>query len=155
MLLKTLSPAAFSPVTLALYAEAIGGQPTSEAIEPSGGVSLNVAGGTPETTATPSRTPTPAPTGTPRPPTPTPRCGHADVHIDGDVDALDALLILQYVADLVDSLSCVERADADGNGSIEAIDAALILQIQARLGDWPTPTSTPTPSSTPLTPNPT
>jgi hypothetical protein len=58
-----------------------------------------------------------------------------DANCSGDVNAIDAALVLQLVADIVDSLSCEANADANGDGSINAIDAALILQFTAGLVD--------------------
>jgi len=68
-------------------------------------------------------------------PTPTPRTAGSigDVNCDGNVDSIDAALVLQLVAGLVETLPCEENADANADGANNAIDAALILQFNAGL----------------------
>ncbi len=56
-----------------------------------------------------------------------------DVNCNGAVDAIDATLVLQFSAGLLDSPSCAENGDVNGDGSIDALDAALILQAVAGL----------------------
>ncbi len=56
-----------------------------------------------------------------------------DVNCNGNVDSIDAALVLQLTAGLVGSLSCEENADANEDGTTNAIDAALILQLSAGL----------------------
>ena len=56
-----------------------------------------------------------------------------DVNCDGLVNSIDAALVLQLVAGLLDSLPCETAADVNGDGAINAIDAALILQFGAGL----------------------
>jgi hypothetical protein len=56
-----------------------------------------------------------------------------DADCDGELSSVDAQLILQYGAELVDSVPCPDSADANGDGVINAIDAAIILQIVAGL----------------------
>lgn len=56
-----------------------------------------------------------------------------DANCDGLVNSIDAAIVLQFVAGLIDSVPCPANADVDGNGRIDAIDAALILQIDAGL----------------------
>ena len=56
-----------------------------------------------------------------------------DVNCDGAVNSIDAALVLQYGAGLVDALECQQNADANADGSIDSIDAALILQQSAGL----------------------
>jgi plastocyanin len=56
-----------------------------------------------------------------------------DVNCGGNVDAIDAALILQYSAGLINSLPCEENADVNGSGAIDSIDAALVLQFTAGL----------------------
>jgi hypothetical protein len=63
--------------------------------------------------------------------TATPLLGDADCN--GLVNSIDAALILQFVAGLIDSVPCAANADVDGNGSVNSVDAALILQIDAGL----------------------
>lgn len=75
---------------------------------------------------TPTRTPAPDPCS----PT-TPILG--DVDHDGVVTSIDALLILQYIADLLSSLPNEAKADANQDASITAVDALLLLQYQAGL----------------------
>jgi hypothetical protein len=80
-------------------------------------------------TATPTRiaSPTqPVPTTTP-----TPRIG--DTNGDGVVNSIDALLVLQFTADLLASLPNPSAADMNRDGRVDAIDAALILQRSAGL----------------------
>ena len=59
--------------------------------------------------------------------------GGGDVSCGGGVDAIDAQLLLQYLAGLSPSLPCAENADVTGDGSIDATDAMLILQYSAGL----------------------
>ncbi len=56
-----------------------------------------------------------------------------DANCDGDVNAIDAALVLQFVAGLTGSLACEENADVNESGDVNAIDAALILQFSAGL----------------------
>jgi len=58
-----------------------------------------------------------------------------DVDCDNDIDSIDATLVLQYVAEMIDSLDCADNADVNEDGVINAIDAAVILQITAGLLD--------------------
>ena len=56
-----------------------------------------------------------------------------DVTCDGRVDSIDAAVVLQFGAGLLDSLACQDAGDVNGDGSIDSIDAALILQFTAGL----------------------
>src|SRR3989344_2245154 len=56
-----------------------------------------------------------------------------DVDCDGNVNAIDAALILQKTAGLIDDLTCKLAADVNGDNQSNAIDASLILQFDARL----------------------
>lgn len=62
-----------------------------------------------------------------------------DGNCDGYVNAIDALLILQYSAglqgipELPPPLICPEQADVNSDGRINAVDAALVLQYAAGL----------------------
>jgi len=58
-----------------------------------------------------------------------------DVNCGGAVDAIDALLILQFGAGLLSSLECGENGDLNGDGEINAVDAAIVLQYVAGLID--------------------
>jgi TolB protein len=58
-----------------------------------------------------------------------------DANCDGAANSLDAALVLQYAAGLVESLPCLATADVNGDGRVDAIDAALILQYTAGLLD--------------------
>jgi glucose/arabinose dehydrogenase len=92
---------------------------------------LTPAGG-PLLTATP--TPSTAPANTPtNTPTIPPAGLPGDANCSGDVSSIDAALVLQVVAALIDHLDCVGEADVNGDGRIDAVDAALILQITAGL----------------------
>lgn len=65
--------------------------------------------------------------------TPTPAALAGDADCSSAVNAIDATLILQLVAGLVDALPCPGAADANASGNIDAIDAALVLQFVAGL----------------------
>ena len=56
-----------------------------------------------------------------------------DVNCSGEVNAVDAALILQRDARLLPILPCEENADVSGDGRVNSIDAALILQREAGL----------------------
>ena len=61
-----------------------------------------------------------------------------DVNCDGNVNAIDSVLILQFVAGMLDELACGENSDTNADGSTNAIDAALVLQLSAGLlGELP------------------
>ena len=64
-------------------------------------------------------------------PTPTPTRRYGDANKDGNVNSIDAALVLQYSAGLLTSVNA--NADASNNGQINAIDATLILQYVAGL----------------------
>jgi glucose/arabinose dehydrogenase len=85
-----------------------------------------------EGTPTPSATPPPGSTATPTSvPTPFDRAG--DANCDGSINSIDAALVLQLTAGLIDALPCSGNADASGDGTVNAVDAALILQYSAGL----------------------
>ncbi len=56
-----------------------------------------------------------------------------DANCNGTVNPIDAALILQINAGLLNALSCADNADVNRDGSIDPVDAALILQFSARL----------------------
>ncbi len=58
---------------------------------------------------------------------------YGDVNLDGKVSPLDASLVLQYNAQLVNTLDCLEAADVNLDGKISPLDASLILQYNAQL----------------------
>ena len=58
-----------------------------------------------------------------------------DVNNDGEVDAQDASLVLQYVAKKIDSIE-IENADVNNDGNVDAQDASLILQYVAKKITW-------------------
>ena len=69
-------------------------------------------------------------------PTPTPKPHEqllGDVDCDGDIDAIDAVLVLQYTAALIDGLGCLKNADLNDDLSVNALDASFILQMAAGL----------------------
>ena len=89
---------------------------------------------------TPTDTPTPTPTTLDEAPTPTdtptPTPGGnivGDVDCSGAVNAVDAALILQLSAGLIEDLPCAKNADVNEDGDISAIDSTLILQFSAGL----------------------
>ncbi len=56
-----------------------------------------------------------------------------DVDCTGAVTSLDAVLVLQFDARLIDTLPCPNEGDVNGDGRIGPLDAALILQMSAGL----------------------
>jgi len=58
---------------------------------------------------------------------------NGDVNCDGQVTAVDAAIILQLVAALIDSVGCPNNVDVNGDGAIDPIDSALVLQYAAGL----------------------
>ena len=65
--------------------------------------------------------------------TPTPDGLVGDANCNGSVDSIDAALILQLTAGLVDSHPCQGNADVNDSGAVDSIDAALVLQFTAGL----------------------
>ncbi len=57
--------------------------------------------------------------------------GAGDVDCTGETNSIDAALLLQLTAGLVDSLACGGVADVNEDGAVGATDAALILQFDA------------------------
>ena len=60
---------------------------------------------------------------------------YGDVDCSLTADSIDAALLLQLVAALVDELSCQDGADVNQDGNVNTLDAALILQFVAGLLD--------------------
>jgi hypothetical protein len=100
------------------------------------------ATGTPSPTPTPTATPTSTATATPTPTqqaavagesiAPTPfsvACGDTDC--DSDVDSVDALNVLKYVASIGEEAICLGYGYTDCNGVLEATDALTILRLIA------------------------
>ena len=56
-----------------------------------------------------------------------------DASCDDTINAIDAALVLQFTAGLLETLPCQGNADANESGGVDAIDAALILQLVAGL----------------------
>ncbi|MCH7488742.1 MAG: hypothetical protein IIB23_03850 [Chloroflexi bacterium] len=56
-----------------------------------------------------------------------------DVSCDDTVNAIDAALVLQFIAGLLETLPCHDNADTNESGGVDAIDAVLILQFVAGL----------------------
>lgn len=71
-------------------------------------------------------------------PEPEPRRINPDANCDGDIDSIDASLILQLEAGLIDSFACEVHLDMNFDGSINSIDATILLQwIAGLLGPPP------------------
>lgn len=56
-----------------------------------------------------------------------------DVDCSERVDSIDAVLVLQLSAALLDLLHCPEAADLNDDAAVDSVDASLILQIVAGL----------------------
>ncbi|MDZ4278361.1 MAG: dockerin type I domain-containing protein [Dehalococcoidia bacterium] len=54
-----------------------------------------------------------------------------DANCDGEVNSIDAALVLQLEVGLIDEVPCPKNADVNEDGQINAVDAAIILQIEA------------------------
>lgn len=60
---------------------------------------------------------------------------NGDANCGGVADSIDAAIVLQFGAGLLDELACPDAADVTGDGIIDSRDAALILQFGAGLLD--------------------
>ncbi|MEX2159500.1 MAG: pre-peptidase C-terminal domain-containing protein [Dehalococcoidia bacterium] len=68
------------------------------------------------------------------PPTPTASPGAAgDASCDGHINSIDAALVLQNSAGLLQNIPCANQADVNDDGVKNSLDAALILQYSAGL----------------------
>ncbi|MCH8995421.1 MAG: hypothetical protein IH959_10750 [Chloroflexi bacterium] len=112
------------------------GDTTVEAVGVADGLAISCG----DTTQTPADTPTPTQTATDTPTptatatdTATPPRLPGDANCDRNVDSIDAALILQSDAGIIDSLGCPQNADVNEDGSITSSDALLILQLEAGL----------------------
>ena len=56
-----------------------------------------------------------------------------DVDRNGDVNSIDAMLVLQLSAGLIGTLPQFELQDVNGDGAVDSQDALLILQFVAGL----------------------
>ena len=56
-----------------------------------------------------------------------------DANCDGIVSSLDAVIVLQVDAGLLDRAPCHLQADASFDGVVNSLDAAIILQFSAGL----------------------
>jgi hypothetical protein len=81
----------------------------------------------------PSPTPTPTSTSSVTPTLTPPAKACGDANLDGSVNAVDAQLVLQYVAALIQELDGMPSADTNGDGSVASTDALLILQYTGGL----------------------
>src|SRR3990170_2675076 len=71
----------------------------------------------------------------PRAGVPEPTYFLGDVNCDERVDSIDAALLLQLEAALLDELPCAGNADMNADGSANSIDPGLVLQYTAGLID--------------------
>lgn len=56
---------------------------------------------------------------------------NGDANCDGWINSLDALAVLQFDAELLDTLVYPDGGDSNGDGKINSTDALLILQFDA------------------------
>ena len=59
-----------------------------------------------------------------------------DADCDGAVDSIDAAVVLQFAANLLEDLSSEGAADVDHSGRVDAVDSALLLQRNAGIIRW-------------------
>jgi murein DD-endopeptidase MepM/ murein hydrolase activator NlpD len=119
---------------LTYYPDLSGAAPIANAYCPAGDPPPDTPASTPQPSSTATSTTTPSPTPTPTPsPTPTPRPIYGDANCDRQVSSVDATVLLQYSAGLVQTLCSLQSADSNANGRVDPIDAQLILQFSAGL----------------------
>lgn len=99
--------------------------PTSPPVATATNTATRTSTAAPGVTPTATRTPTRTPTSPPGQP--------GDTNCDGDVDSVDAALVLQKDAALIATVACPQDADANHDGNINSIDASIILQFIAGL----------------------
>ena len=58
-----------------------------------------------------------------------------DVKCSGETDSIDAALVLQLEAGLIEGLACGDQADVNQDGVTNSVDAVIILQFIAGLID--------------------
>ena len=58
--------------------------------------------------------------------------GSGDANCDGATNSIDATLLLQHIAGLLNAIPCEDQADVNGGG-IDSTDVTLILQFEAGL----------------------
>ena len=63
----------------------------------------------------------------------TPPFVEGDANCDGIRNSIDAAIVLQFDAALIDSVPCPDGADVNFDGAINSVDAAIILQREAGL----------------------
>lgn len=56
-----------------------------------------------------------------------------DANCDGVVNSIDAAIILQFAAGLIEAVGCPKSADVNGDSLVNAVDAVLVLQYIAGL----------------------
>ncbi len=62
-----------------------------------------------------------------------PRLTDGDANCDGNVDSVDAAVILQASAGLIDATPCPDVADVNFDYEVNSLDAAIVLQMVAAL----------------------
>ena len=60
---------------------------------------------------------------------------YGDANCNAAVNAIDASIVLQFVAGLLFSVPCDDATDVNRDGATSAVDAALVLQYSAGLID--------------------
>ncbi len=120
----TSTPTTPAPTNTPTPTTAATSTPTSASTTPT---NTPPAGSTPTPTTSPSGGPTSTPTHG------STRLGLGDANGDGEVDSVDALLILWFDARVLPFVPFWQVADANLDGIVNAVDAALVLQFDAGL----------------------